>query len=110
MSDAATKTTTSIDAILTTAARAHAARLCKQAMAPIPGIIPTPTQRARAERYQVEEFTMHKAQNERIVADLLLHPAEGEPLVDTREAFLAAVDTYRAAGLAEVRRLFAAAR
>lgn len=95
-----------VHALVTASAQERAASLCGKAIAAILDLGATPAQRARGERYQVEEFQNRKM-SERILCDLLLHPADEVALIDTREELLAAIDVYAAAGIAEVRRLFA---
>lgn len=86
------------------AAVTEATRLCEQALAGMSRVATTPTaaQRARAKRYQLDEFRPTAAKVQRLVCDA----CRSEPLA-TREEFLAAVDLYCAAGVAEVERRFA---
>ena len=89
-----------------TAAVAEAARLCEQALAGMARLAsaPSASQRARAKRYQLEEFRPTSAKVQRLVSDA----CRPGPLA-TREEFLAAVDLYCAAGVAEIERRFAVA-
>jgi len=106
MSNAASQSAAPV-AIVTAAAQKRAAELCERALAAIVSLGATPSQRARGERYQIESFQNRKL-SERAVCDLLC-PMVGEQLIETREEAIAATDAYIAAGVAEVRRLFAAA-
>ena len=89
-----------------TAAVAEAARLCEQAPAGRARLAAAPSaaQRARAKRYQREELQPTSARVQRLVGDA----CRPGPLA-TREEFLAALDMYCAAGIAEVERRFAQA-
>ncbi len=90
------------------AAVAEATRLCDNAFAGIArhigaGRQMSPDQRARAKRYQIEEFRPTYAKALRLCSDA--HPSW---LFESREEWLGAVDLYCAAGIAEVERRFRA--
>ncbi len=91
--------------LVTTAAIAEATRLCDQAFSAMRSPQTRPDVRARAKRYQVEHFR-NQALSNRVVCDLLR--GDDGIIGGTREEFLAAVDLYCAAGIAEVERRFAA--
>ncbi len=84
-----------------TAAVTEATRLCDQAFAGMAKILTiTPSQRARAKRYQLVEFRSTSSRVQRLVSEAVA----GE--FASREEFLASVDLFCAAGVAEVERRF----
>jgi len=93
--------------VVIAAAKERAVSLCEKALAACFKYGATAERHARAKRYQIEEFQNRKM-SERILCDLPLRPAGGAPLIDSREELLAAIEVYEIAGIAEVRRLFAA--
>ena len=103
----ATAAAPAIQPVVIAAAKARAVSLCATALAACFKHGATAERHARAKRYQIEEFQNRKM-SERILCDLLLRPASGAPLIDSREELLAAIEVYEIAGIAEVRRLFAA--
>jgi hypothetical protein len=94
---------------VTDAAKIEATRLCEQALKPHPHVKETPVYRARARRYQIEEFSRTSAKIERVVCDLLRDESTGDVAVSSRAELLAAIDAYCDAGIAEVERRFRSA-
>lgn len=99
---------TELNTAIETAATVEASRLCDSALAALarmqanPFAAPSPKLRARAKRYQLEEFSRTSRKVERVVCDI------GRDVFATRDEFLGAVDLYCAAGIAEVERRFRA--
>jgi hypothetical protein len=85
--------------VVIAAARAEATRLCDRALAAVAKLGATPDQRARAKRYQIEEFSRTSARVERVVCGLVEF--------STREDLLTAIAAYCEAGIAEVESRFA---
>lgn len=112
MSNAAAAPVPAPFAVVALAAQERAAALVAKAMAPRfspPASWPQASRAqyiARAEHAQIEAFQNRKL-SERAVCDALI-PAGGDSLIASRAEFIAAVDAYIAAGVAEVRKLCAA--
>lgn len=88
-----------------TVAQAEATRLCDQALAAMTRLRATTQQRARAERYQSNEFSRTSARTTRLLCNLM-RPAPGQPCTCSHEELLEAIGIYCDAGVAEVRRRF----
>jgi hypothetical protein len=69
-------------------------------LATLPFMPSVATMRARAKRYQLDEFARTSSKVNRAVSDV------GQGTWSSREQFLAAIDLYCAAGIAEVERRF----